>query len=141
MAELCAAYGKPFGSGAEEMVRVYHSALEDFSTDEVEAVVRTACKTLEHFPKPARLRAMCYANRPKRTLTHDDPSDVCRDCGSAYQWRRLPHWAVGCMDLQCDCGWRIIVKGYATEDDLAAMGDDPFALNELRRRANAKRAA
>lgn len=143
MAELCAAYGKPFGAGADEMVSVYHTALSDFDTREVEAVVRHAIGSLEHFPKPAKLRAMCYAARPKRAMNHDDPSDTCRDCGSAYQWRRLPHWAVGAQDLQCDCGWRVIVRGYATEDDLAAMlgADDPFARDETRRRANIQRAA
>jgi hypothetical protein len=151
MAELCAAYGKPFGAGAPEMVKVYHAVLSpDFSNDEVQAaVVHQACKTLERFPKPAQLRAMCYAARPKRsTIHHDDPSDACQQCGTAYQWRRLPHWAHAKMgvnaahDLQCDCGWRVIVKAYATEEDLAEMGGDPFAEDELRRRAiNPRRAA
>ena len=141
LGDLAAAHGKPFGAAAEKQVRVYREALADFSCAEVEAAVRHACKAFDRFPKPAQLRAMCYAARPKRTLHHDDPSDACRDCGTAYQWRRLPHWAhveMGTMaahDLQCDCGWRAIVRAYATEEDLADMGDDPFAENELRYRA------
>lgn len=149
MADLCAAYGKPFGAAAQEQVRVYHSALADFDAGEVRAAVQQACKTLERMPHPAKLRAMCYAARPKRNVIHhEDPSDTCRECGSVYQWRRLPHWAHAKMglnaahDLQCDCGWRLIVHGYATEEDLAEMGDDPFALNEARRRgASPRRAA
>lgn len=148
MARLCAAYGKPFGSAAQDQVAEFHRALsKDFSCDEVEAAVDQACKTLERFPNTAKLRSLCYAARPKRTFHHDDPSDHCQQCNTAYQWRRLPHWAHGQMgnlaahDLQCDCGWRVIVKAYATEEDLAEMGDDPFALNELRRRAAAQQRA
>lgn len=135
--QLCAAYGKPFGASGEAQVRAFHKVLADFSIDEVESAVNQACKTLERFPNPAKLRQMCYAGRPKRVLHHDDPSDNCRDCGTAYQWRRLPHWIQGAQDLQCDCGWRNLIRGYATEEDLDALleAGDPHAEQETRRRA------
>jgi hypothetical protein len=148
--ELCAAHGKPFGAAAEAQVNVYYEALEDCNADEVERAVKTACRSFDRFPKPSALRALIFAGRPKRfgSDTPGDPSDTCQHCNTRYQWRRLPHWVKGdspsthAADLQCDCGWRLMVKGYATDDDLAEMGpNDPFAANEIRRRANLGRAA
>lgn len=143
MGELCAAHGKPFGAAADKQVKVYHEALSDCDVDEVERAVKTACRDFKRFPKPSDLRSLIFANRPKRYGSDStDPSDICRDCNTRYQWRRLPHWVKGVADLQCDCGWRLMVKGYATDDDLAQMGaDDPFAANEIRRRSNLGRAA
>jgi hypothetical protein len=138
--ELCAAHGKPFGSLAEAQIKVYHEALEDCRPDEVERAVKVACRDFKRFPKPSDLRQLIFAARPKK-FGRDEVSDLdkCRNCGTGYQWRRLPHWVAGpppAEDLQCDCGWRLIVKGYATDEDLAIMGpDDPFAANEMRRRS------
>jgi len=140
LADLAAAHGKPFGAAAERQVKVYHEALADCSVDEVEAAVKTACREFERFPKPKALRMLVMSRRPpKRTTVHDD-LDRCPGCGTGYQWRRLAHWVQGAYRLECDCSWRKIVRGYASDDDLTAMGSsDPFAADEMRRRAHIQR--
>ena len=142
LADLAAAHGKPFGAAAERQVKVYHEALQDCSVDEVEGAVKTACREFERFPKPKALRMLVMSRRPpKRTLSHD-PGDQCPACGTGYQWRRLAHWVQGGQRLECDCAWRKIVRGYASDDDLAAMGPgDPFGAEEARRRAHVQRGA
>lgn len=138
LGDLTAAYGKPFGAAAERQARVYYEVLRGCSCDEVEQAVRRACATLDRFPHPPRLRSLVMDARGKRPHTPTD-LDHCPNCNTAYQWRRLPHWEAGpppVQDLQCDCGWRALLRGYATGGDLATMGEtDPFATDELRRRS------
>lgn len=139
--ELAAAHGKPFGSQAETQIEVYHTALQDCTVEEVTAAVRTACRDFDRFPKPKHLRAIVMATRPPRRFAEQD-FEHCQGCRTAYQWRRLPHWVQGAQSLECDCAWRMMVRAYATDDDLATMGpDDPFAANEARRRSHTQRAA
>lgn len=144
LTDLAAAHGKTFGSQAERQVAVYHEALRDCSVEEVTTAVKTACRDFDRFPKPKHLRALIMAHRPPRRFAEQD-FDRCPQCQTAYQWRRLPHWVKGpppAESLECDCGWRMMVRGYATEDDLDQMGpDDPFAADEMRRRAAIQRAA
>ncbi len=140
LGDLAAAHGKPFGAAAERQAKVYHDALADCSVDEVEAAVKTACREFERFPKPKALRMLVMSRRPPKRTTAHDPGDACPVCGTGYQWRRLAHWVQGAHRLECDCAWRKIVRGYATDEDLEALGrHDPFAADELRRRAHIQR--
>jgi hypothetical protein len=150
IARLSVAFGKPQdrGENANAIGEVYRDALGDCSLEAVEHAVTVAIRQEKYFPRPAVLRRLALdfdeqrqAAGPYRPQVSDGR---CPQCRTVEQWRQIRYAGAAAKELPwgerlyCDCQYPGQLRYFALADvqDLADSGD-PFARNELARRAAA----
>lgn len=75
LADLCAAFGKPYGVSAKRMIDVYLRVVGDYPPAAVEWAVAAASRESEKFPRPVKLRELCARSpyeRPGGTSLADE---------------------------------------------------------------------
>ena len=109
LADLCGAFGKPYGASAKRMVDVYLRALSDYPSAAVEWAVSAASREGDRFPRPNKLRELCARSpfeRPSGTSLRDDMRAWETDPWAGVE---LPQGDTACMSAPCPVCESVIV--------------------------------
>lgn len=113
LAELCAAFGRPFGADDTVMVQAWRRALHDCEPDEVREAVLFLAKDGTRFPPPKLVRDRAFSIRRRRLAVAqsqrlaaepDAPLPFCSRCQAwtliEDEWGRMrPRHADNCPGL------------------------------------------
>lgn len=118
--KLSRAYGKPFGTKAEELIDLWHDKLRFNPASVVTDIVNRWIETETRYPTIAAILARVRANKPRTDAERNPRLDTCSSCSGAFRWAGYEigtshdnrHHTTGLVlpRLRCDCrqdgtGW------------------------------------